>query len=123
MISSNLQQVVRSAAEDFGVNTVWLFGSAVEDVGVPRATSIWPWKACRESGSSISMGGSTSSCPSRWTLSIYPRIRLSLQSSAPRESASMSAEADYLHADNAVGGPHPTGSRRIQAFELTAESV
>jgi predicted nucleotidyltransferase len=31
MISSNLQQVIRSAAEDFDVEAVWLFGSAVED--------------------------------------------------------------------------------------------
>lgn len=31
MISSTLQHVVRSAAEDFDVEAVWLFGSAVED--------------------------------------------------------------------------------------------
>ena len=31
MILSSLQQVVRSAAQDFGVEAVWLFGSAVED--------------------------------------------------------------------------------------------
>ncbi len=31
MISSYLQQVVRSAAQDFDVDAVWLFGSAGED--------------------------------------------------------------------------------------------
>jgi predicted nucleotidyltransferase len=31
MISSNLQQVVRSAAQDFDVDAVWLFGSAMDD--------------------------------------------------------------------------------------------
>ena len=30
MISSYLQQMVRSAAQDFDVDAVWLFGSAVE---------------------------------------------------------------------------------------------
>jgi predicted nucleotidyltransferase len=36
MISSNLRQVVRSAAEEFGVEAVWLFGSAVEDEASAR---------------------------------------------------------------------------------------
>lgn len=36
MISSYLQQVVRSAAQDFGVDTVWLFGSAAEDEASAR---------------------------------------------------------------------------------------
>lgn len=36
MISSNLQQVVRSAAQDFDVEAVWLFGSAVEDETTAR---------------------------------------------------------------------------------------
>jgi len=36
MISSNLQQVVRSVAEDFDVEAVWLFGSAVEDEASAR---------------------------------------------------------------------------------------
>ena len=36
MISSNLRQVVRSAAEDFDVAAVWLFASAVEDDGWQR---------------------------------------------------------------------------------------
>jgi predicted nucleotidyltransferase len=36
MISSNLQHVVRSAAEDFGVEAVWLFGSAIEDEASAR---------------------------------------------------------------------------------------
>jgi len=36
MISSNLQQVVRSAAEEFGVEAVWLFGSAAEDEASAR---------------------------------------------------------------------------------------
>jgi predicted nucleotidyltransferase len=36
MISSYLQQVVRSAAEDFDVDAVWLFGSAVEDEASAR---------------------------------------------------------------------------------------
>ena len=31
MISSNLIETVRSCAEDFGVKSVWLFGSALED--------------------------------------------------------------------------------------------
>jgi predicted nucleotidyltransferase len=31
MISSDLQHVIRSAAEEFGAETVWLFGSAAED--------------------------------------------------------------------------------------------
>ena len=36
MISSNLQQVVRSVARDFDVDAVWLFGSAVEDETTAR---------------------------------------------------------------------------------------
>ena len=36
MISSNLRQVVRSAAEELGVEAVWLFGSAVEDEASAR---------------------------------------------------------------------------------------
>jgi len=36
MISSNLEQVVRSAAEDFDVQAVWLFGSAAEDEASAR---------------------------------------------------------------------------------------
>ncbi len=36
MISSLLQQVVRSAARDFDVEAVWLFGSAVEDEAQAR---------------------------------------------------------------------------------------
>jgi len=31
MISSNLIETVRACAEDFGVKSVWLFGSALED--------------------------------------------------------------------------------------------
>ncbi len=31
MISSNLIEIVRACAEDFGVKSVWLFGSALED--------------------------------------------------------------------------------------------
>ncbi len=31
MISSQLEQVVRSAARDFDVEAVWLFGSALDD--------------------------------------------------------------------------------------------
>jgi len=36
MISSQLQQVVRSAARDFDVEAVWLFGSAAEDEASAR---------------------------------------------------------------------------------------
>jgi predicted nucleotidyltransferase len=36
MISSILQQVVRSAGRDFDVEAVWLFGSAVEDEAQAR---------------------------------------------------------------------------------------
>jgi predicted nucleotidyltransferase len=36
MASSYLQQVVRSAARDFDVDAVWLFGSAVEDEALAR---------------------------------------------------------------------------------------
>jgi predicted nucleotidyltransferase len=36
MISSHLQQVVRSAARDFDVEAVWLFRSAVEDESSAR---------------------------------------------------------------------------------------
>jgi len=36
MISSHLRQVVRSAARDFDVEAVWLFGSAVEDEASAR---------------------------------------------------------------------------------------
>jgi len=31
MISSNLIETVRACAQDFGVKSVWLFGSALED--------------------------------------------------------------------------------------------
>jgi predicted nucleotidyltransferase len=31
MISSNLIETVRACAKDFGVKSVWLFGSALED--------------------------------------------------------------------------------------------
>ena len=31
MISSNLIETVRACAEDFGVKSVWLFGSSLED--------------------------------------------------------------------------------------------
>ncbi len=31
MYSSNLKQIVKSCAEQYGVKSVWLFGSAVED--------------------------------------------------------------------------------------------
>ncbi|OHB73214.1 MAG: hypothetical protein A2Z25_08770 [Planctomycetes bacterium RBG_16_55_9] len=31
MISSNLIEIVRACAKDFGVKSVWLFGSALED--------------------------------------------------------------------------------------------
>ena len=36
MISSHLQQVVNSAAKDFDVDVVWLFGSAGEDEAAAR---------------------------------------------------------------------------------------
>jgi len=38
MISSNLIETVRTCAQDFGVKSVWLFGSALEDEG--KATDI-----------------------------------------------------------------------------------
>lgn len=38
MISSNLIEIVRACAEDFGVKSVWLFGSALEDEN--KATDI-----------------------------------------------------------------------------------
>ena len=36
MMLPSLQQVVRSAAQDFDVDAVWLFGSAVEDEASAR---------------------------------------------------------------------------------------
>ena len=38
MISSNLIMTVKACAEDFGVKSVWLFGSSLEDES--RATDI-----------------------------------------------------------------------------------
>jgi predicted nucleotidyltransferase len=31
MIASNLEQTIKACAEDFGVDVVWLFGSALHD--------------------------------------------------------------------------------------------
>ena len=36
MVSSHLQQVVQSAARDFDVTAVWLFGSALQDEAMAR---------------------------------------------------------------------------------------
>ncbi len=31
MVASNLERIIRACAEDFGVESVWLFGSALKD--------------------------------------------------------------------------------------------
>jgi predicted nucleotidyltransferase len=36
MIASNLQRVISACAEDFGVDTVWLFGSALDEYSRAR---------------------------------------------------------------------------------------
>lgn len=79
MISSNLIETVRACAKDFGVKSVWLFGSALEDEEKATDIDLAVEGLVPEKFFDF-YGRLFLSCPSRLTLSTSSRSRRLLPS-------------------------------------------
>jgi len=99
MPSEQLLSTIRACALEFGVKTVWLFGSALEDESAARDIDL----AVEGSNPGTSFG-STRGWPRRsknpWTWWTFPWSLPFAISSGREESACMSAEGDFLKAES-----------------------